>query len=159
MSSNNYWYRLIQQAKENHDIFNGLTIPYIIGAYKLSFSEYIIDKYSVQRLLLDLLDSQNELTAVIEKCGLIKQYVIALRNHQSLEDNFQDETHFRNDMGVNNLFVIHEAKVLGNSIEEISVSLTDMYKNYLSKDEFSWDSEHGWMPFSERDKKTIAQAI
>ena len=94
MSSNNYWYRLIQQAKENHDIFNGLTIPYILGAYKRSFPEYIIDKNSVQRLLLDLLDSQNELTAVLEKCGLINQYVIALRNHQSLEDNFQNEIHF-----------------------------------------------------------------
>lgn len=155
------WYNLIETAKKRGDIVTGLTIPYIIGALEKDNPNFIATENDVFDLLTDIVTSNTELTAVLKECDLIHQYVVALQSADFCEENFKTQISFRNENGVNSLFVIHEAKLLGSSIKEISHNLFDQYtKPSFETKKYSWNyTEKDWFPFSDREKETINEAL
>ena len=156
MAKENSWYNLIKTALEKGQIVTGLTIPYILGAQKITDTDFVIDDKSIYNLLNEITNSTTELRAVLKKCGTIEQYVLGLSNAQFCRENLETELFFKNQMGVGSLYVINDAKSLGKTLEEISVNLTKEYKDYLKAEKYSWDSDSKlWREFTGDEKERI----
>jgi hypothetical protein len=154
------WYSLIKTAIVRGDIVTGLTIPYLIGAQRIGKPNFQSDRNTICELIEEMSNSITELNPVLQMCGLIHQYVVALKTPQSCEENFKSEIHFCNEYGIESLYVIHEAKSLGNTINEISDKLFEEYKINLSERKYSWCyTKKIWQEFNEREKETISMAV
>ena len=159
--TNPYWYNLILTAQTRGDIVTGLTIPYLLGATEKDNQEYIAKEEDVIQLLTDMAYSDTELKPVLKECGLIHQYVIALQDADFCKSNFKNQISFKNENGENSLYIIHEAKSLGNNIEQISQNLYEEYaEQSFNKSRYSWDyNKQEWLNFSSREKETITLAL
>lgn len=155
------WYTLIQTAKHRGDIVTGLTIPYLIGALNINNSDFTATKEDVHELLTDIASSITELNPVLKECDLIHEYVVALSSPEFCGDNFKSQLSFQSESGIKTLYVINEAKILGNNLIEISQNLYNKYVDCsFSKKRYSWDyKKTDWFPFTEREKGTIAVAL
>lgn len=157
---NPYWYKLITNLKAKREISNGVTIPYILGARKLIDNTFLIQEDSIFKLFTEIRNSSTELKVLLQNCPDVHQYVIGLREKDFCENYMKSDLSFKNENGDRVLYVTLTAIKLGNTIEEISNTLTNKYMRYMKIDEFSWDNDkQNWREFSPRERDLISTAL
>ena len=159
MSNKYFWYNLIERARKADIIIDGLTIPFIIGAKKHLDPGFIIDDNSIHELLTEIVNAETDEKAVL-KYSPNNQYIITLRDVHFCKENLSTELIFKNKKGNNALYVTKDISVFGNTIQKISKSLHDVYKNQMEKETFSWDeSARRWQKFTDVEKNIITGAV
>ena len=151
-----FWYRIITQHISDGPYQYGLTIPYIIGARNLVDNSYTLNDESVRILMEEIVNSVTEKVAVLRNCPDINQYVLELKNRDSVETEIYFETSFNNFIGDKTLYITGDASKLGGSFEEISIRLSDLYSLALKEKRFSWKGfKRGWDYFSDYEENLI----
>jgi hypothetical protein len=98
-------YKLIETLKNRNTISNGLTIPYLIGSYKIANIELGDGAKGVSELLIELVNTETNMKPVIQHCGDIGKYVVGLKTKDFCERYFSKELAFYNQAGEKTLFV------------------------------------------------------
>lgn len=154
-----YWYSLIQLLKTKGEIKNGVTIPFLIGAYRLVNIGFENNKSCIHELLSEIYNSTTELKPVLQNCDDIRQYVIGLKTKDFCDKNFKNEFTFKNKAGEKTLIVTQNANSLGNDIESISNSLYQKYHERLQNETYSWRPyKENWEEFNDKEINLIKQS-
>jgi hypothetical protein len=158
MSNWYFWYNLIELARKSDIIIDGLTIPFIIGAKKQLDPDFIIADNSIGELLTEIVNAEVEEKAVL-KYSPNNQYIISLRDARFCKENLSAELIFKNKKGNNTLYVTKDISIFGNTIQKISSSLHEVYKNQIEKENFSWDERaRRWQKFNDTEKNIIIES-
>lgn len=161
MNQTNYpiWFQQINYQKRKKMILYGLTIPYIIGTYKL-LGESATEKNLLKHLFEDILNSNLPQCAVIQKCPHIKQYVIGIESKEFCAKFFKNEISFKNKDNVDVLYITQNAKELGNNFDIIINKLRTLYKDKLASNLHTWDNDDKkWRVFNKNEIDLILSAI
>jgi hypothetical protein len=149
------WYNQISFRKSKRIITNGLTIPYIIGSYN-----FLGHAYSINELMNEIINSNLDKCAVIQKCPEIRQYVIGIEDKNFCEKYFQNEISFTNSDNVKSLIITQNASDLGNNLKKITDIFINLYKNDLDEGKYSWDNRNkGWIPLNDYEQRLIINAV
>lgn len=149
------WYNQILFRKNNRIITNGLTIPYIIGSYN-----FLGQTYSINELMNEIINSNLDKCAVIQKCPEIRQYVIGIEDKNFCEIYFRNEISFTNSNNVKSLIITQNASDLGSNFEKITDTFINLYKNYLDEGKYSWDNRNKvWIPLNNYEESLIINAV
>lgn len=153
-NKNPLWYNLISTFKNENMINNGLTIPFLIGAYQ--FKSIGEKTFSIQSVLSEIVNSRTELKPVLQHCPDIHQFVISLKSEEIYNTDFKEDFAFKNPFGERTLVITQNASALGSSVEDISNSLFPKYASCLQAKEFSWSGyEQTWKRFNDKETKLI----
>jgi hypothetical protein len=136
MSDRYFWYNLIEDARKTDIIIDGLTIPFILGAKKYIDPNFDIVDNSIYELLNEIANSETDEKAVL-KYSPSNQYIITLRETRFCKENLSNGLVFKNKKGDNALYVTTYVSSFGNTIEEISKALNEVYKRLMKKETFS----------------------
>ncbi|GAB3339667.1 hypothetical protein GCM10027299_52460 [Larkinella ripae] len=145
-----FWYKLILGLKSRGKIATGLTLPYIIGAYKLIGNYEELEDLSIEALLKDIAKNNTLRIPFIQMCPVINQYVVGIES-RSYEKYF---IHI-NDLGI--LFLGNNAETLGATFNEICTNLKLKHDTHINNENFSWDKDkETWRNFDHKDIDNIA---
>ena len=148
-----YWYKLIKRLNAEHLITLGPTIPYIVGAYEINDAE---DSMTIHDLLYEILNSETDEVALIQKCPDIGKHIIYLKDRNFCTRFMQKEISFHNKKREKRLFVTQNALGLGATLEDVIQSLNNEYEKYIKEHKFSWDKNKlSWTEFTEEQKDFI----
>lgn len=155
--SNPFSYKLIETLKNRKTISNGLTIPYLIGSYRLVNIKLTDGAESVLELLTELANSETTMKPVLQHCGDIGKYVIGLQSKSFCLKYFSNELAFKNQTGEKTLYVTsNAASFLGRNIDEIAKALYEKYKDSIVQRNYSWRGyKQVWEPFDTNEIEVI----
>lgn len=157
-TNQNLWYDQISYLKKKNVISNGLTIPYLIGAYKVSGYSLNSQKNPIKLLFDEIINSQMEQYAVLQKCPYINQYVIGLDNKEYWDKYLRKLITFKNKKGDITLIITQNANELGDNLTSIVDKLNEQCKDSLILNRFSWDNNSKiWREFNENEKNLILE--
>ena len=143
-----FWFQLINYQKSKDIISNGLTIPYIIGAYQIC-NRNLNSNNPVQSLFLKIIESELNHCAVLQMCPNIRQYVVGIDDRQFCEQYMLTEISFSNIRGQSSLFITQNARQLGSNFDKVVEEFYRLYKTHINKQEYSWNKHDGiWQQFS-----------
>lgn len=148
------WYNLIERKKNNGTITNGLTIPYLVGAYseitKSGSKDALID------LISDICNTNMNHKAVLQYCGDINQYVISLKPLEFCIEYFDQTTAIKNQQNVASLYISPSATNFGFSKSDLIDNLWLKYEDPIINNKYSWKSlSQSWESFSDIEKEEI----
>lgn len=148
---NPYWYTLIRYLKRIGTIENGLTIPYLYGAYR----RLGIEINSIEYLLNEILNSPAPFLPVIERCDIIHKDVLQLEMAKEVKKNRKDQVQIFSENGDNILVISYNTK-LGNTVKQVSNALSGLYQKQIDKENYSWNNDiEDWQKFTDFDKECI----
>lgn len=154
--NNPLWYRLIETLKKSNTITNGLTIPYLIGSYRLANLDLGVGVKGVSELLVELSNSETTMKPVLQHCGDIGEFVIGLRTKDFCEIFFSKELVFNNQSNEKTLYVTSNATTLGQTIDDIANALYEKYKDFIEQENYSWRvDKQVWEPFDNNEIAVI----
>jgi hypothetical protein len=151
-----FWYRLITDELDRGVIFNGLTIPYIIGAKSLIDDSYEVNEESVSLLLNEFVNSSTEKVPFLMFCHNLEEFVIALMEKTEAKEVSENRISFYNSKTNEKTFFISsnaENRNLGKELKEISENLNKKYLKYLEEQRFSRRGKTGWEKFSSKQEE------
>lgn len=123
MTSEKYWYKLLNHFERNGYFENGLTLPFIIGSRKFIEPKQRIQ--TVQELISEF--SNSDCFINVLKCGLIGEYVFRISDTESKKIYG----------GIEN-FVITDNSFLGcKNHNEIAIELEKRYNDIIKVEKFS----------------------
>lgn len=135
MINEKYWFKLLNYFNNKNYIYNGLTLPFIIGSRRI-----IEPKESLQTTKEFFQDAKNSNTYLsILKCDTIGEYVFNL----SKQSDYNIYGGFENIVDIDNLF-----KHL-NNLDDFSNYLDSIYIKHINKSHFSKYEFGKWNGFSE----------
>lgn len=145
-----HWYILTRSLIKIGYIDNGLTIPYLYGAYcRLG---YKIN--SIEDLLNQILSSPVPFLPVIEKCDIIKQDVLQLETEKEVNKKGKDRSKVFAQNG--NILGISYNTNLGTTVKQVANALAGLYQARIKNQDYSWNNEtKEWQQFTDFDKKCI----
>ncbi len=153
------WYQQISYQKKNRLISNGLTIPYLIGTYKLYGYQFIKQENPIEVLINDIVNSEIDGCAVLQKCFDIRQFVIKIESRNYCKDNYKTEIYFKNNKDNKSLIITQSASDLGKDLPTIINTLSDLFLENINHGKFSWNNaDKLWQEFNEKDIKIILSA-
>lgn len=158
MHIENFWYKLIEAARKKDIILDGLTVPFIVGAYEHINPGFVAGGNAVQKLLAEIAASGTEEKAVL-KYSPNNQYIITLRDAAFCKAHLAKQLVFKNKKRKPSLYATTEVAFFGNTIEAISKALNEEYKTFMARGTFSWDDKlRGWQTFSDAEMEVINEA-
>ena len=145
-----HWYLLTRYLKKIGYINNGLTIPYLYGAYnRLGYS-----LNTIEDLLNEILKTPAPFLPVIEKCDIIKHDVLQLETGKEVKKKGKDRSMVYSDQG--NTLVISYNTNLGTSVKQVAIALSGLYLARIKAQDFSWNNNiKDWQQFTDFDKDCI----
>jgi hypothetical protein len=153
------WYQQISYQKKNGLISNGLTIPYLIGTYKLYGYQLIKQENPIEVLINDIVSSEIDGCAVLQKCFDIRQLVIKIESRNYCKDNYKTEIYFKNNKDNKSLIITQSASDLGKDLPTIINTLSDLFLENINHDKYSWNNtDKLWQEFNEKDIKIVLSA-
>ncbi|MDR1347658.1 MAG: hypothetical protein LBJ63_04390 [Prevotellaceae bacterium] len=147
-----FWYKVIAKFKDEKKITEGLTIPFLIGAYKKKGDSIELDSSEcIKFLLQDIFKYKNPVRLYLCDCYDVIENIIA--------PMIQD----KDDIPFDNLYVskdvISKLKLTEASTEEELIeSLYKMYESYLTAKTFSIEDRQ-FREYDEEEKKLIEDVI
>lgn len=153
------WYQQISYHKKNRLISNGLTIPFLIGTYKLCGYQFVNQENPIEVLINDIVNSEIDVCAVLQKCFDIRQFVIKIESRNFCEDSYKTEIYFKNNKDNKSLIITQSASDLGKDLPTIIDTLSDLFLENINHGKFSWNNaDKIWQEFNENDKNVILSA-
>lgn len=149
-----FLYRLISYELEKGTIFNGLTIPYIVGAKSLLDKNYEVSKESISLLLNEIVNSSMRKIPFLMFCSELQEFVVSLMSKNEAEKISENRISFYNPVTGEKTFFISlnaENRGLGNTIEKIGENLNDRYSDILKISKFSRQGNNGWRNFDKNE--------
>lgn len=156
MEKNVFWTELINQLKEQRVYVNGITVPYLIGAYSVAF-QLTPKKELLEEVISILINSSSNTKPVLQHCGDIGEYVIGIATIEYCTLNYPNETVFLNEHNDKTLFIKDNAKHFGKTENELIENLWKRYQTPIESKKFSWRGK--WEEFSEVEKSRIQKII
>ncbi|MBK7808846.1 MAG: hypothetical protein IPJ51_21560 [Saprospiraceae bacterium] len=152
--NNPEWYKLIKLFKSiepPYRITTGLTIPFLIGAYKLlnlPFSE-------ISTLVKNIVDSEIDKFPIIQRCHVIDKHVIMVEDKAKCNREYKDFIKIKSDIG-NGILLISTNTDIGKNLDQISNSLKLEYESTILREEYSWSNKNKhWRKFDEKEIELI----
>ena len=140
-----FWFQILKSFYENDDYYNGLTIPYLVGA-----STIITPDKPLTTINDVLTEAQNiNLPHMVELlfCEIEEEFVLRIYEKENLIA--LDELHKQYD----NL-IITEESLAYLSLEEVINELYNLYQDYIVN--FKYKKENGiWVSYNNFDTKRI----
>ncbi|KZS39210.1 hypothetical protein AWE51_11690 [Aquimarina aggregata] len=153
MNDSPIWYEQIAFQKKNKYITNGLTIPYLIGIYKLL--NHTLEN-PIKSLLNKIIESDFDKCAVLQKCPQIGHYVVGIDNREFCERFMKKDIQFRNSKGNTSLFITLNANNLGDNVEKIIKEFENLYSELIQNDQHSWNNKlKKWEEFGQSEIERI----
>jgi hypothetical protein len=153
-NQNPAWYKLTKLLIQKGKIETGLTIPYIFGAYKLLGKPF----ENISGLIDELRKNKIDKYPVIQKCGTIHQHVVAVEDKKIYHKDYIKDLKLRNEINEIDLIVSSNTD-LGKTDEMVYKNLTNLYKQYVDAETFSWNNKkQKWQPF-EKDEIDLINSI
>ena len=143
------WYRLIKLLLSDGTIKNGITIPYLFGAYKLLG----YDIQNIKQLLEIMINEPADEFALIEKCDMILQDVIKLQSKRTVHKNKEVKHKLPNADKTNYLLISYNTN-LGETIDRVGTRLTSLYETPVNKKKYSYKKKN-WQEFDDTETKKI----
>lgn len=148
------WYNLIQGKKNNGSITNGLTIPYLVGAYSTLTKS--IKKDALIELITDICNTNMNQKAVLQYCGDINQFVISLKPIEFCLANFDKNASLKNNENDNSLYISLSATDFGFTKSDLIDNLWRKFEEPITNNKYSWKSlTQSWEPFSNQELEEI----
>lgn len=152
--TNYYWLSLLTYwVNTKHR--NGLSIPFILGARTIIDPNFKIDENSVRDLLTEIRNSDINYIINFQHCENIGEYILGLNNPLNSMDGLEIKNEWTRKTKI---IATLNTSVLGKTFDEISKTLTDRYKDCLSKGNYS-RNDFKWTTFSELDLKFINEVL
>lgn len=149
-----YWEKLIDfWVNVKHK--NGLSIPFILGAKTLIDNRFRINENSVNDLMTEIRNFDNNSIITLQFCDNINEYVLGINDPLFPKVGLEilnEKTNKTRIIATLNTYV------LGNNFNELSKALTSRYHNCLNEQKFS-RIDFDWAPFTENDLKLINEAF
>jgi len=145
MSSPPYWVAVIQHFQRRGYIYNGLTIPFLLGARTITEPQKPV--FSVSEFLYEAAEQLPGTTLM--RCGHIDEYVIA-----DLDKESEVYCHLFRPFG--RLFIIDESF---GGIKDLSMlvgQLTDLYADCLEKSHYS-KVDSDWIPYTDVERSRLTE--
>ena len=140
---NPIWHTLLSTHLSKRWVRQGLTIPYIIGAYSLIAPSYEVSEESIPNLLRDIASSKIDEIAIYHPCHHLYEDVVSLRGRKGVVVPSK-ENYFSNSDGVETLIV---RGLEFKSILELGEKLNNSYLVEIKASRFSRDGNNGWKEF------------
>ncbi|WP_346859672.1 hypothetical protein [uncultured Draconibacterium sp.] len=148
------WFKQITFQKESRIIANGLTIPYLIGSYAICGQP--LDDRPIKSLILEVIESELEVCAVLQKCPYIRQYVIGVDDRKFCDKYIKGQIKFENSLGQSSLFITQNASELGSDLDNIVAHFEELYIDCINNNKFLWNNEtKNWELFTEDEINLI----
>ncbi len=145
------WLNQIKNQKKNGLIEFGLTIPYLIGCYKVYGN-----RISLEEFLNIVIETDSEFCAVIQKCTTTKQYVLGYDKTEFCEKYMSKCIKFKNHKHRYSLFITLNAIELGNDISNLKKTFEKLYKKILYENKYNWNNNlKDWEEFSKKQEQII----
>ena len=152
------WFKQVHYQKENKIISNGLTIPYLIGCYRIN--NQLLNDSPIRSLLFEIIESNLEVCAILQLCPHIQQYVIGIDDRKFCDRYLKKEIRFQNLVGKSSLYITRNANQLGGNIDKIIEQFDLMFQVCIANAEFSWKKEtKNWSEFTKGEKEVIERGI
>ena len=146
-----HWYTLTRHLKKAGTIKNGLTIPYLYGAYQ--HLGYNIT--SIEDLLTEILNAPAPFIPVIERCDDIKWDVLQLETEKDINKYRDGQARIYDENG-NNFFVVSYNTNLGNTLKNVANALSGLYQKQIRDRDYSWNNEiKRWQKLSPSEIESI----
>lgn len=150
-----FWEKLLIQLKEQRIITNGITVPYLVGAYSLTFHS-TPNKELLQEVISILINSSSNSKPVLQFCGDINEYVIGLKSSEFCTSNYSNDTFFLNMENDKTLFITGNASNFGKTEKELIENLWKRYQTQIESKCFSWRAmNQKWELFNEAEVNRI----
>jgi len=150
------WFNQISYQKKNGFITYGLTIPYLIGSYLIC--NQILSDNPIKSIILEIVESNLEKCAVLQKCPNISQYVIGIDDREFCELYMKKQIVFKNSAGRTSLFITQNANELGNDLNNIIEHFDNLYCDCIANENYSWNNmTKNWTKFTKYEVDLIEQ--
>ncbi|WP_293734400.1 hypothetical protein [uncultured Parabacteroides sp.] len=152
---------LINTLKDNQLISEGITIPFLIGAYKIQENDTTIPTLDyLKSTLQKIINSLGEYKLFIKTCSNINQYVISIIGDKDIDiiGNDAPYPYIVDNRGCKVLFFEEYFDIQVPSIENISVFFWAKYKDDLQAEKYSY-IEREWQSFLPEEKTVINGAV
>lgn len=140
-----YWEIILKNSNKKQ------TLPYIIGSKKILFPNSDFD--TIERLLEEIINSENDEIYSMYYCDTIGEYVIFYNKYTDylikggLEVTNPKTGDLKLLLGIN-------MNVFGKTFKKIKHKLEKRYKSNIACEKFSYENME-WEPFTEKEKNTI----
>lgn len=143
-----YWAKIFYHFIRRGYIYNGLTLPFLIGAEKVMDTDATL--YSISEILEKF--SRYEMPVTVMRCGNIGEYVFGIMDTEDLNHkNLYRE--------INNIFVTDNSLAACSTLSDLIDTMEGRYNGLLDKQFYS-RLNGKWESFSnidiERIKETTA---
>ena len=152
---------LINTLKDNQLISEGITIPFLIGAYKIQENDTTIPTLDyLKSTLQKIINSLGEYKLFIKTCSNINQYVISIIGDKDIDiiGNDAPYPYIADSSGCKVLFFEEYFDIQAPSIENVSVFFWGKYVNELLDEKYSY-AERAWRSFSDEELICIRRSI
>lgn len=148
MRNKQLWYNLIKHYKKNNKITFGLTIPFIVGVYKINSN----NETSINHLLNQIIESNYSKCAVLQKCPNLNHYVIGIEDRNFARIYMKNYIQIKDKNQETQIYITLNAKELGNDINMIVKKLESLYFKEIESNKFSWNKkEKKWSEFDKTE--------
>lgn len=152
-----YWYKLISNwVNEGYD---GLTIPFILGAKRFLYGDEEFGEDEIFDLLSEIKNSDFDKHIITFYHCDIKLDEKVLGLFSKLNANHYQGIKFLNNVTNQISFAVGNEVKLGETIEEISSKLNAEYQGKIEKKQFSKYNKTEWGPLTPKEEKFIKDTM
>lgn len=152
---------LINQLKNQELIKEGITIPFLIGAYKIQANDPSIPTLEyIKSVFEKVINSLGKYKLFIKTCSNINQYVISIIGDKDIDiiGNNAPYPYIADSSGCKVLFFEEYFDVQVPSIENISEFFWEKYKDEIQTTRYSY-VDGKWQLFSSEERLVIDQVL
>jgi len=145
MKNKPYWFNILKHFERKGYVYNGLTIPYLIGARS------IVVPNSIKWSIPDFITSLSEYGCTIMWCDFVGEFVIGPLENLEYTPKCLNDTFGK-------IIAIDDALNSIHSIEELIIFFEKEYHAKIENGKYS--KNYGiWEYFSETDEKRLNEVI
>ena len=149
ISQQPFAFTLINLLKDKGVITTGITIPFIIGAYKIAKHDSIeVNLKFIQEVFADIVATAKDTKFFICTCNHINQHVITILTQEDTDvtGHYSTYQHIKNSDGVPVLYFEENFDIAYPSLDKISQFYWLKYEHILKEQVYSYQStENKWI--------------
>lgn len=147
-----HWLKVLDHFVKRRFVFNGLTIPFLIGSELLLGSSK--DFITVAGIISQMQDEKLKSRICLMRCNSIGEYVFGILDRESIKFDLEHSIY----RSYNNLTITDDSLDTFDDLEGIVAEFESRYSGCLSASEFS-KLNGRWIPFSHQDRDRILEVM
>jgi hypothetical protein len=159
-NKNPLWYEVINTFKREGMFVNGVTIPFLIGAYEMNGSNIDLNSSNCVKFLLDELERKAPEKPFVQQCNILKDFVVSFANENDL-NNGKNYSFQKDNEDITILFDENfqtQTSVSKMNSNNISNYFYNKHKNALNEKKFSL-IDGKWQRFSGDEEYYLKRTI